>query len=217
MLKKVALIMTLTLGAILLFAGCQRSAVTAQSPAATPTINPDDTIAPLAMNATLTAIALENLMNATEPAIMVTAQSPADFPTLAAVTPLPPIETPIPTPPLITTPTPGRPATYTLQSGEFPYCIARRFNVNPDELLALNGLTNGQIFQPGLVLKIPQTGSFPGDRALRPHPTTYTVLVNDTIYSVACKFGDVDPLYLASYNNIVAPYALQPGTVLQIP
>jgi LysM repeat protein len=217
MLKRIALIIAFALIAVLVFAGCQRSAVPAQSAAATPTINPADTIAPPSVNATLTAIALENLMNATEPAIMVTAQSPADFPTLAAVTPLPPIETPIPTPPLITTPTPGRPATYTLQSGEFPYCIARRFNVNPDELLALNGLTDGQIFQPGLVLKIPQTGSFPGERARRPHPTTYTVAVNDTIYSIACKFGDVDPIYLASYNNILPPYVLQPGTVLEIP
>ena len=28
------------------------------------------------------------------------------------------------------TPTPGRPATYVIQDGEFPYCIARRFNVD---------------------------------------------------------------------------------------
>ncbi|HJS20048.1 MAG TPA: LysM domain-containing protein, partial [Anaerolineales bacterium] len=34
----------------------------------------------------------------------------------------------------------SRPGTYTLQAGEFVYCIARRFNVNPDETLSLNGL-----------------------------------------------------------------------------
>lgn len=43
------------------------------------------------------------------------------------------------------TTTPGaRPSTYILEKGEWPYCIARRFNVNPDELLALSGLTAAQ-------------------------------------------------------------------------
>ena len=32
-------------------------------------------------------------------------------------------------------PTPGKPSTYTLHEGEFPYCLARRFNVNPDDLV----------------------------------------------------------------------------------
>ena len=40
----------------------------------------------------------------------------------------------------IPTVTPGLPTTYKLQKGEFVYCIARRFNVNPAALLSLNGL-----------------------------------------------------------------------------
>ena len=53
--------------------------------------------------------------------------------------------------------------TYTLQAGEYPYCIARRFNVNPAELLNLNGLTSSSHVTPGRVLQIPQTGHpFPG-------------------------------------------------------
>ena len=47
---------------------------------------------------------------------------------------------------------------YTLQNGEFVFCIARRFNVDPDEILALNGLFDSQTVYPGLVLKIPQSG-----------------------------------------------------------
>jgi hypothetical protein len=31
---------------------------------------------------------------------------------------------------IVPTATPGRPATYSLKEGEFPYCIARRFNVD---------------------------------------------------------------------------------------
>lgn len=112
----------------------------------------------------------------------------------------------------------SRPATYTLQPGEFVFCIGRRFDVDPDQILTLNGLTDGEIVYPGTVLKIPQSGSFPGTRALRNHPTTYTVSSsNETIYSVACDFGDVDPSAIAQANNISPSAALSAGQQLNIP
>lgn len=124
-------------------------------------------------------------------------------------------------PPAAVTPFPTvavvRPATYTLSAGEFPYCIARRFNINPDELLTLNGLNDGQILQPGLTLKIPQTGTFPANRALKSHPTSYTVFSGDTFASIACKFGDVDPVNIAAVNGLSATANLSAGQVLQIP
>ncbi len=122
-----------------------------------------------------------------------------------------------------TTTTPGasgvRPTTYALQKGEFPYCIARRFNVNPDELLALNNLSSGTIYYPGLTLKIPQTGNpFPGNRALRNHPTTYTVASSDeTISGIACLFGDVDPAAIAQANGLSVNAPLTVGQQLNIP
>lgn len=128
-------------------------------------------------------------------------------------TPTPELPTPAPVNPLGSVP-----ATYTLQQGEFPYCIARRFNINPDELLSLNGLKDGGLYQPGLTLKIPQTGNvFPSNRALIGHPTTYTVGLNDTIYSIACKYGDVSPEQIASANGLAAPYKLQVGQSISIP
>jgi LysM repeat protein len=115
-------------------------------------------------------------------------------------------------------PVTGRPAQYTLQSGEFPYCIARRFNVNPEDLLSLNGLYDGSVYMPGTTLKIPQTGVFPGERALRPHPTTYTVTSSDeTFYSIACLFGDVDPALIAQANGLALGSLLTTGKVLNIP
>jgi LysM repeat protein len=110
-----------------------------------------------------------------------------------------------------------RPATYTLQPGEFPYCIARRFDVNPEELLSTNGLSEGNIYYPNLSLRIPQSGSFPGTRALRNHPTTYTVSSNETINSIACLFGDIDPSAIAQANNISPGTALTAGQQLNIP
>ena len=115
-------------------------------------------------------------------------------------------------------PVTGRPANYTLQQGEFPYCIARRFNVNPEELLSLNGLYDGSLYMPGTMLQIPQTGSFPGPRALRSHPATYTVASSDeTFYSIACLFGDVDPASIAQANGLSLGSLLTIGQAIKIP
>lgn len=111
----------------------------------------------------------------------------------------------------------SRPSTYTLQEGEFPYCIARRFDVDPDQLLTLNGLVDGQTLYAGAVLKIPGSGSFPGTRALRNHPATYTASAGDTIYGIACLFGDVDPSAIASANGLSAGATLSAGQQISIP
>jgi LysM repeat protein len=113
----------------------------------------------------------------------------------------------------------SRPATYTLQRGEFPYCLARRFDVDPGDLLARNNLTTAAAYNlaTGTVLSIPQSGSFPGTRALTAHPATYTASAGDTIYSVACKYGDVDPAAIAQANNIAVGATLTAGQTLSIP
>jgi LysM repeat protein len=119
-----------------------------------------------------------------------------------------------------TLPTQGpKPASYTLHKGEFPYCLARRFNVNPAELLSINGLVDGDLYYPNLTLKIPQSSAvFPGDRELNPHPATYTVPSSDTtIYGVACYYGDVDPAVIAAANGISLSSALTGGQKLTIP
>jgi LysM domain len=127
--------------------------------------------------------------------------------------------TPTPSAPNATSVPPGvRPPTYTLQNGEFPFCIARRFNVDPDALLSASGLTSPDLYYPGKTLTIPQSGAFPGSRMLASHPTTYTVVSSDeTVYSVACKFGDVDPAAIASANSISVSTKLTAGQTLQIP
>jgi LysM repeat protein len=117
----------------------------------------------------------------------------------------------------VPTATPGHPSTYTIHAGEFPYCLARRFNVDPGDLLSLNDLTSGEIIQPGTTLSIPSTGTFPGTRALQAHPTQYTVAVNDTFFTIACSFGDVDPSAIAAANGMAITTPLTTGQVLNIP
>lgn len=111
----------------------------------------------------------------------------------------------------------GPPASYTLAEGEFPFCIARRFDVNQNELLQLNGLTSASIVFAGQVLQIPQTGNpFDGTRNLHERPTTYTIQSGDTLNTIACYFGDLSPDMIALQNNLSTP-ELPPGEVLIIP
>jgi LysM repeat protein len=120
---------------------------------------------------------------------------------------------------VVPTATPGRPATYTIHTGEFPFCLARRFNVDAGQLLNLNGLGVQSMVSPGTVIKIPQSGAWSnGARALIAHPTKYTVRSGDTIYAIACRFGDVDPNAIIAANGLKGPsYALTAGNVIDIP
>jgi LysM repeat protein len=123
--------------------------------------------------------------------------------------------------PVVPTATPGLPATYTIHSGETAFCLARRFNIDPYTLLDFNQLTADYIASPEDVLKIPVTDKkFPGTRALVPHAPnlSYLVKVGDTIYSIGCHFGDVDPNMIALANALTPPdYALTPGKTIRIP
>jgi hypothetical protein len=111
------------------------------------------------------------------------------------------------------------PVAYTLHAGEYPYCIARRLDVDPNELMALNGLSNGQTFSNGMLLKIPQTAKpFPSERRLRDHPRRYTVSTpSESLYTIACQFGDLDPLTIAEANHITVDAPLTIGQHLNIP
>jgi LysM repeat protein len=119
---------------------------------------------------------------------------------------------------VVVVPTVTRPTEYTLQEGEFPFCIARRFDLNPEDLLALNNLEMDELVSPGTTLQIPQTGSWQGEGRVRnPHPTTHTVTAGETIYSIACFYGDVSPEAIVAVNNLEEPYDLTPGQTLSIP
>ena len=204
---------------VLAFAACTRSK--SSGPVALPSPTAESTAFPLAPTsvgnaaATQTAVALAPKSGGGEPAPTNTvAPSPTSAPTQPPPTPTPKPK-PKPKSPTVATKVP---TTYTLHEGEFPYCLARRFNINPDDLLAANGLSENQWVYPGTTLTIPQNaGKFPYARALRPHPTTYTVQAGDTFYSIACEFGDVWPEAIAAANGMSVDANLTPGLVIHIP
>ncbi len=143
---------------------------------------------------------------------------------ISSATPGSALESPAPTntaQPMVEVPTatPGLPDTYTLHKGESVYCLSRRFDLNPIDLLSLNGLTGYEALPVGYILKIPSSSKWnlDAERSLLKHPTKYTVVSGDTIFSIACTYGDVDPNAIIFANSLSKPYDLSPGQVLQIP
>jgi LysM repeat protein len=123
-------------------------------------------------------------------------------------------------PPMIAVPTatPGIPNKVKLQKNEYIYCLARRYDIDPVALMNFNGLGPYTLLNTGQVIKLPQDApQFPGSRQLLDHPTVVTVAADDTIYTLACAFGDVDPLAIAIANGLTEPYKLKPGQQLHIP
>ncbi|MCJ7694239.1 MAG: LysM peptidoglycan-binding domain-containing protein [Anaerolineaceae bacterium] len=218
MSRKLWITLIVSLAFILLFASCERPA--SKAPVGTPSIG-EAIKTPLPvdqqiLNATMTAQAIMEKFNQPTPTpgggIIVPTTDPANETPVATT---PSVQTAIPT--MQATPILTKPATYTIHDGEYVYCLARRFDVNPLDLLALNGLSQNSVLSGGMTLKIPTSGSFPGPRALHAHPDTYTVSSGETIYDVACYYGDVAPESIIAVNGLVEPFTLTSKQVLQIP
>ena len=213
-MKKNSMLILFFIIASLMFSACTMSAST--PPPTTPTTN----ISEIARQATQTAIAKTPKAGEGE----------SQTPEPTTETEAEPTETPEEVTPPTNTPEPEAtddpepvteyavPDSYTLHQGEFPFCLARRFNILPEDLMDYNGLESETTYYPGLTINIPSNArSFIGDRALQYHPSTYTVEYGDTLYSIACLYGDVDPRAIAAVNDLDIDQALTPGTTLQIP
>jgi LysM repeat protein len=131
-----------------------------------------------------------------------------------------PTQAPQPAAPAVNTPVVERPQTYTLQKGEWPICIARRYNLDLGTFFSLNGLSMESRPAAGRTLQIPSTGSWSsnyGSRSLQAHPTSYTVSAGESVYSIACKFGDVSPEAILAVNSLASAADVKAGMTLQIP
>lgn len=221
MSRKLFLMIVLAILSVLALSACVRSA--SKAPQASPTSefplpgSTEDVFGQLSAFATQTAIAM-NAPAATPEPTEPPAEPPTLEPTQAAPQPVeaPPQSESKPTPQFTLKQRPI-PKTHTLRKGEHPYCIARRFNVNPITMLQLSGLSTSGTYSPGTVLTIPQSGSFPGNRSLKKHPSSYTVQSGDTLFTIACQFGDVWPEDIAEANGLKLNANLKVGQELYIP
>ena len=169
-------------------------------------------------------------------------QTAAAMPAIATATPEPIVEQPTAAPPkqeeqqsgggqtdtgtggqpaaAVTIPTLTRPDTYTIQKGEWPICIARRYDLNLSSLLSLNGMNMNSQVQVGTVLKIPSTGNWDssahGSRSLRAHGD-YSVKAGDTANTIACYYGDVSPEGILAANGLSSSGDIKSGMTIKIP
>ena len=153
---------------------------------------------------------------------------PTATPTASSTfTPLPPSDTPTETAsPFVTltssvTLGPPLPITYTVQSGETLYSIARQFEVDFCLLLAVNQITNPDFVAVGQALiipggdeKLPTATPLP-DSLGRGAVIKYTVQCGDSIQSIAAAFNSTTEDILKR-NKIKDPTALTIGQVIEV-
>ena len=150
-----------------------------------------------------------------------TAADPDPFepePTMAPPTAVP---APTATPSLYGTTATGE-QTYILQEGEDLVCIGRRFNKAVSDLTAANNLESPEDAKPGDTIILPSGSSWKmtaghGRRMLIIHPGSYVTESGDTLFSIACKYGDVFPERIASENQLILTEPLSAGMQIRIP
>lgn len=221
----IAALLSLTLTACKLPASKAPAIVTQVAATALPTATPPKTISDIISGTATAAKALTPTPIVIQPTKLEATKpeaTKADSPKPAQPTATPKVEpTAIPTatrPTVVVFTTPERPATYSLQKGEFPICIARRYNLEVGNFLAINGMNMQSKPDTGTLLRIPQSGTWDsGTRALKSHPDKYQVEGGDTVNSIACKYGDVFPEAIMADNGLSGGFTLNVGQTLSIP
>ena len=94
---------------------------------------------------------------------------------------------------------------YTVQSGDSLYSIARKFNINVNDLKELNNLTTNNL-SLGQKLLIPTTNTQTPITPEVPQSNTYTVKSGDSLYAIARNFNttvdDIKKLNNLTSNNL---------------
>jgi LysM repeat protein len=133
--------------------------------------------------------------------------------------------TPTPTP----TSTPGPPAarTHIVRPGEWLYCIARAYSVDPKAIAEENRIVNPNLIYPEQELKIPDKPGwwlfgtacqrqFDGGTPPATCRLHHTVALGETLYSISVRYG-VSMWAIAEANHILNLNYIRAGHVLCIP
>lgn len=148
---------------------------------------------------------------------------------VATATPAEPTATPMPTPTKPYDPnimmygTSNGQQTYTMQPGDYLICLGRRFNVSLSQMMAQNGISDPDELGVGDTVVFPRSPKEwslldgYGRRTLIIHPASYTIQDGDTLFSIACQYGDVRPEDIAIQNKLVLGEPLPVGSTIVIP
>ncbi|MFH1675947.1 MAG: LysM peptidoglycan-binding domain-containing protein, partial [bacterium] len=103
---------------------------------------------------------------------------------------------------------------YTVQAGDNPWVIARRFEINLQALLNLNGLNSSSVLHTGDQLKIPTESAQLQSRSLS--YIKHKVVDGDTLSEIAMAYG-VTTAALIEANKLSTNSILKPNQELVIP
>jgi LysM repeat protein len=125
---------------------------------------------------------------------------------------------PVAVPPIYYPPTaPPADCTYVVQPGDTLGSIAQYYGTTVAELASLNSISNPNVIYAGQVLQLPGCSTAPPPTVEPPiATTTYTVVVGDTLYSIAVRFNTT-VAELSALNGITNPNLIYAGQVLIVP
>ncbi len=106
--------------------------------------------------------------------------------------------------------------TYTVQSGDTLFSIARSFGLSVSDLAFANGITNPDRILAGQVLNIPGEDDDTGDSTGGGTASSYTVVAGDTLFSLARRFGTTVDAFVAA-NDLENANQISVGQVLTVP
>ncbi len=102
---------------------------------------------------------------------------------------------------------------YTVQVGDTLYSISREFEIPKQKLMELNGIKDAEELTVGQKIKVVEAKKEKNNSA---EIKSYTIKVNDSLFSIANKFG-VSVKNIKEFNNIEDEKALSIGQVIKIP
>ncbi|WP_347110702.1 LysM peptidoglycan-binding domain-containing protein [Paenarthrobacter sp. S56] len=117
---------------------------------------------------------------------------------------------------------PSVPDTYKIVRGDTISAIANRFDLDTNDVLALNNLTATTLIFPGQTIKLTGTVTKAPQQAPAPAPApassaaaTYTVVPGDTLSGIAAKHG-VPLSSIFSWNNLSGSSIIYPGQKIKV-
>lgn len=103
---------------------------------------------------------------------------------------------------------------YTVQPGDTLYIISLLFNVDIQDILSLNNISNPSLIYPGMKIILPKEAINPFT-PIEPGLIKYSVLPGDTIYKIAERFG-TSVQSILNANPGLDPRMLLPKKVINI-
>ncbi len=102
---------------------------------------------------------------------------------------------------------------YTVQIGDTLYSISREFGISKQKLMEINGIKDVKELSVGQKIKVIEKQETKKDNS---KVVSYTVKANDSLFSIANKFG-VSVKSVKEFNNIEDVTSLSIGQVIKIP